>query len=95
MNNTYKTKKSFIKKLVVFIEGMSKYSMRILNITLPIICIVFMVLLFMMIEDAKICAPAALDRYPRLIEYISRSLVVAIGGALALDIIDKRNSHGK
>lgn len=90
MKNTYKTRRP-LGRLVLHIEGLSRYSMRILRISLPLVCFSLLALMLLLKFELENTGGAALSNYLPMIKYIINSLAIAVGGALLLDIADKKN----
>ncbi|MGI6167427.1 MAG: hypothetical protein ACOYIA_04735 [Eubacteriales bacterium] len=90
MKNTYKCKQR--RRLVEHLDRMSRHSVRLLNICLPLITASLIGLTVMFRNSIKECPASALYKYPEVFEYIMISLVVAIAGAVILDISDKKDN---
>lgn len=94
MKNTYKNPTAE-SRIVRHIEGLSKYSMFILKISLPIISAALLLFIGLMSSELEVIAGAASSRYLPIMEYILKGLMIAVAGALILDIADKSKKQKK
>ncbi|NLW73278.1 MAG: hypothetical protein GX057_00035 [Clostridiales bacterium] len=90
MKNTYQYKRR--RRLVEHLDRMSRHSVRLLNICLPLITASLIGLTIMFRNAIRECPASALYKYPEVFQYILISLVVAIAGAVILDISDKKDN---
>ncbi|HHT54181.1 MAG TPA: hypothetical protein GX011_04515 [Clostridiales bacterium] len=90
MKSTYKDQKR--RRIVEHLDRISRHSIRLLHICLPLITAVLIGITIMFRDAIRECPASALYKYPEVFEYIMISLVVAVAGAVILDISEKRDS---
>ncbi len=88
MKNTYKSKKRGIFGLIFGLGRLSRRSLFFLNICLPLVLVELIAFLIML----KSSSPgAAATDFPAILEYILAGLVLTVGGALVIDVSEKRD----
>ncbi len=90
MKSTYKSQKR--RRILEHLDRMSRHSIRLLHICLPVITAVLIGTVIMFRNAIAECPASALYRYPEAFEYIMISLVLAISGAVILDISEKKDN---
>ncbi len=88
MKNTYKSKKRGIVGLILGLGRLSRRSLLFLNICLPLILVELIAFLVML--KSSIPAVSATD-FPAILEYILAGLALTVGGALLIDVSEKRD----
>lgn len=77
------------KRLRQYIGSLSRRSLLLMHITLPIVILAFIVAAVQIEKTALSCPEEAVFIAPYLLEYIFASLAIIFGGALLIDISEK------
>ncbi len=80
------------KRFIKLIFELSRPSVTILRVGLPIIAVELIYLLKCILPELESSQSYVLSVYPPIFEYILTSLAVLIGGALFIDYFVKNNS---
>lgn len=91
MKNKYKARKGRARGFIGHIKRMSPRAMKVLNICLPMILISLIALVLKLDDAVKNNPSTVMSEYPRMFEYILASLMLAIGGALLVDVVEKKD----
>lgn len=81
-----KKKKNSIRN---YIRSLSRRSLLVMHITLPIIIFTFIAVAVKLEKTALSCPDEAVFIAPYLLEYIFASLAIVFGGAMLIDISEK------
>ena len=77
------------KRIGQYISTLSRRSVLLMHITLPIVILVFIAVAVQIEKTALSCPDEAVFIAPYLLEYIFASLAIIFGGALLIDITEK------
>ena len=72
-----------------YLDSLSRRSLLLMHITMPIVILVFIAVAVQIEKTALSCPDEAVFIAPYLLEYIFASLAIIFGGAMLIDITEK------